>query len=160
MTTTTSPLLLREEKDLSKIIQWSEVSDNTAMLMLYYKQRLGPGLASVPSVSVLRRDWLTLLNPPNGNHIYIRMSLEDEEAAKEASFYYDPNDKRIVKFTFHIETPNPGQRFLAYLGPRAKTDFLKALLQNLLTLSRDFNDLHLQWQRSPVKYHKIAVPVR
>lgn len=151
--------LIRAENDISKVVQWKDVSD-TAKLILYYKQRVGPGIEKVPSVTVMRRDWLTLLSPPNGSDIYVRMTREDEAAAEEVSFNYDPTDPHKVKFAFHIETPNPGSRFLAFLGKHGHTEFHKLLLQHLMGISRQCHDLHLKWKLGPVPYHRISIPSR
>lgn len=144
-----------EEPDLSRIVHWEDIRD-TEMLDLYFKQRLGPGFRLVPVVAISRPDFISLINDPDGNDIYTRMCADDQDAANEAAFTYSPQTARVVNVTFHVESQNPGTKFLSYLNKHATTELHKLLLKHLLGTSKVCHSLHLQWKSGKVTYHQIA----
>ena len=143
-----------EEDDLARIIHWTDIVD-TELLDLYFKQRLGPGFRMVPVVGIGRTDFISLLNAGDGTDLYTRMCADEPEAAGEAAFTYSPQTSKVVNITFHIESSNPGTRFLDYLKRNGTSEFHKSLVKHLIGVSRSCHDLHVKWKSSGVAFHSI-----
>ena len=152
---TREPLELAiEESDPTRIVKWTDIVD-TELMDIYFKQRVGPGFRMVPVVGISRADFISLLNATDGTDLYTRMCAEEPDAAIEAAFTYSAQTSKIVNITFHIESPNPGTRFLDFLKRHGTSDFHKTLVKHLLGVSRACHDLHVRWKSVEIEFHCI-----
>ena len=136
-------------------LAWEDVKDSASMVR-YYKQRLGPAFRIIPSVKITTDQYLSLIVGPNGEDLYARMCAFDPEAAKEAFVTFSPVSSNSLDIIFPIDNAEPGTKFCAFVANNTKTDFHTKLLKCLINLASQARELHWQWKKGGSKIHELA----
>lgn len=144
-----------EETDLTKIIQWENVTDMST-LAAYYKQRLGPNFRKIPVIQIEQSAFKGLIY--GDSDLYIQMIHKDVEAASEIFVTHSAERNKCVIMGLNIESRQPGSKAIKFISDNKKTDAHKKWLESLVAISKDCAVLYWKWKRGPVKFHKINVP--
>ena len=141
------------EKDLKKVIQPDDVSNNRD-LKNYYRQRLGNDFDDLAFILMDRDSYLGLLH---GEHALLsKMIMEDEAAADEIFLAYAGDKLNRVVMTFNIESPTVGNRALEFIRKNKTCAEHDTWLAQMEQLSYKMQKLHHQWKKQPFPYYKLV----
>jgi tetratricopeptide (TPR) repeat protein len=139
---------------METIIYPEDVSDNLD-LKNYFWQRFGPDFDELPYILLDRDEYLSLLHGENA--LLSEMLIEDEEAANEIFFAFASDKLNRVIMTFHIESPDVGNRAVAFIEARKRTKLHETWFQEMKQLAQAMQKLHREWQQQGIRYYEVGV---